>query len=145
LIWIYDNNRITIEGKTSLAFSEDVAARFLAYNWHVQRVADANDLELLERAIQIARDETQQPSLIVVDSHIAYGAPNKQDTHGAQRKFAPQKRTTAGIRIRNFLFPRRSRLTGQKFWRGEKNSKRNGGRNSQLMPPPIPIWRNNGT
>ncbi len=83
LIWIYDNNHITIEGKTALAFSEDVAARFLAYNWHVQRVADANDLERLEQAIQIARDETQQPSLIVVDSHIAYGAPNKQDTHGA--------------------------------------------------------------
>jgi transketolase len=83
LAWIYDNNRITIEGKTALAFSEDVAARFLAYNWHVQRVGDANDLETLERAIHIAREETQRPSLIVVDSHIAYGAPTKQDTHSA--------------------------------------------------------------
>ncbi len=83
LIWIYDNNRITIEGSTALAFSEDVGARFLAYNWHVQRVSDANDTDRLERAIQIARDEAQQPSLIIVDSHIAYGAPNKQDTHSA--------------------------------------------------------------
>jgi transketolase len=83
LIWIYDNNRITIEGNTALAFSEDVAARFMAYNWNVQRVGDANDLEMLERAIRIAIDEPDRPSLIIVDSHIAYGAPNKQDTSGA--------------------------------------------------------------
>src|SRR5574341_1213446 len=83
LIWIYDNNRITIEGPTSLAFGEDVAARFMAYNWNVQRVGDANDLGMLERAIQTARQETERPSLIIVDSHIAYGSPTKQDTHAA--------------------------------------------------------------
>lgn len=83
LVWIYDNNRITIEGNTALAFSEDVAARFMAYNWNVQRVGDANDLEMLQRALQIATDETARPSLIIVDSHIVYGAPNKQDTSGA--------------------------------------------------------------
>jgi transketolase len=83
LIWIYDNNRITIEGHTSLAFSEDVAARFMAYHWDVQRVGDANDLAMLERAIQTARKETERPSLIIVDSHIAYGSPTKQDTHAA--------------------------------------------------------------
>ena len=83
LIWIYDNNRITIEGNTALAFSEDVAARFMAYHWDVQRVGDANDLGLLERAIQNARNETARPSMIIVDSHIAYGSPTKQDTHGA--------------------------------------------------------------
>ncbi len=83
LIWIYDNNHITIEGNTDLAFSEDVAARFISYGWNVQRVGDANDKKMLARAIQIAGKEKQRPSLIIVDSHIAYGAPTKQDTHGA--------------------------------------------------------------
>jgi len=83
LIWIYDNNHITIEGHTALAFSEDVAARFMGYNWHVQRVGDANDLELLEEAFHRAIEETEQPSLIIVDSHIGYGSPNKQDTSAA--------------------------------------------------------------
>lgn len=85
LVWIYDNNHITIEGNTSLAFSEDVATRFIAYGWNVQRVGDVNDLELLNRAIQTAAKEKGRPSLIIVDSHIAYGAPTKQDTHGAHR------------------------------------------------------------
>ena len=83
LIWIYDNNRITIEGNTALAFSEDVAARFMAYHWNVQRVGDANDLEMLKLALRRAMNETERPSLIIVDSHIAYGAPTKQDTSGA--------------------------------------------------------------
>ena len=83
LVWIYDNNQITIEGHTALAFSEDVAARFMAYHWNVERVGDANDLGLLERAIKTARKETERPSLIIVDSHIAYGSPTKQDTHAA--------------------------------------------------------------
>src|SRR5215510_7007993 len=83
LIWIYDNNRITIEGNTALAFSDDVAARFMSYNWNVQRVGDANDLDLLDHAIRTAQKETTRPSLIIVDSHIAWGAPNKQDTSAA--------------------------------------------------------------
>jgi len=83
LIWIYDNNRITIEGNTALAFSEDVGARFMAYHWNVQRVSDANDLESLNHALELALKETERPSLIIVDSHIAYGAPTKQDTSGA--------------------------------------------------------------
>jgi len=83
LIWIYDNNKITIEGSTHLAFTEDVATRFIAYGWNVQRIGDANDLEMLDRAIHIAKKERGRPTLIIVDSHIAYGAPNKQDTHGA--------------------------------------------------------------
>ncbi len=83
LVWIYDNNHITIEGNTSLAFSDDVATRFISYGWNVHRVGDANDLEMLERAITTAKNETNRPSLIIVDSHIAYGAPNKQDTSGA--------------------------------------------------------------
>lgn len=83
LIWLYDNNHITIEGNTSLAFTEDVATRFIAYGWNVQRVGDANDLEMLSRTLNIAIKEKGRPSLIIVDSHIAYGAPTKQDTHGA--------------------------------------------------------------
>jgi transketolase len=83
LCWIYDNNHITIEGKTSLAYSEDVAARFQGYGWNVTRVGDANDLELLMRAIEFFEQTTDRPTLIIVDSHIAYGAPNKQDTKEA--------------------------------------------------------------
>ncbi len=86
LCWIYDNNRITIEGHTSLAFSEDVATRFLGYGWNVTRVGDANDLEHLDRAFDCFANERERPTLVIVDSHIAYGAPNKQDTsaaHGA--------------------------------------------------------------
>lgn len=86
VIWIYDSNKITIEGSTDLAFSENVAARFKSYNWYTQSVIDANDLKTLESAIKKSRDEKKRPSLIVVNSHIAYGSPNKQDTpdaHGA--------------------------------------------------------------
>jgi transketolase len=83
LCWIYDNNHITIEGNTALAFSEDVAVRFLGYGWNVTRVGDANDLELLERALRVFHETTDRPTLIIVDSHIAFGAPNKQDTSAA--------------------------------------------------------------
>jgi len=83
LCWIYDNNKITIEGHTEWAFSEDVATRFIAYGWNVTRVGDANDLEMLERAFRTFQATTDRPTLIIVDSHIAWGAPNKQDTQAA--------------------------------------------------------------
>jgi len=83
LTWIYDNNSITIEGNTDLAFSEDVATRFKSYNWSVQHVKDANDLDVLANSLQNAINEPGKPSLIIVDSHIAFGAPNKQDTAAA--------------------------------------------------------------
>ena len=83
LCWIYDNNHITIEGNTSLAFSEDVAGRFLAYGWNVQRVSNANDLDLLREAFGHFKKTTDRPTLIIVDSHIGYGAPTKQDTSAA--------------------------------------------------------------
>lgn len=83
LCWIYDNNKITIEGHTELAFSDDVATRFLGYGWNVTRVGDANDLDMLERALQTFRATEDRPTLIIVDSHIGYGSPNKQDTSGA--------------------------------------------------------------
>lgn len=83
LCWIYDNNHITIEGNTSLAFSDDVAARFMAYGWNVTRVGDANDLHLLANALKFAEKTNDRPTLIIVDSHIGWGSPNKQDTSGA--------------------------------------------------------------
>jgi len=86
LVCLYDDNRITIDGSTDLAFSEDVGERFEAYGWHVSRVEDANDLDAVDAAIAEAKAETDRPSLITVRSHIGYGSPNKQDTaaaHGA--------------------------------------------------------------
>ena len=83
LCWVYDNNRITIEGKTSIAFTEDVAARFLAYGWNVLRVSDANDLDQMERALKTFRKTEGRPTFIVLDSHIGYGSPHKQDTSAA--------------------------------------------------------------
>jgi transketolase len=83
LCWIYDNNKITIEGHTDWAFSEDVATRFIAYGWNVTRVGDANDLAMLERAFNTFHATPDRPTLVIVDSHIAWGAPNKQDTHSA--------------------------------------------------------------
>jgi len=83
LCWIYDSNRITIEGHTDLAFSENVAARFLAYGWNVERVGDANDAARLAAAIEAFRAAEDAPTLIIVESHIGFGAPHKQDTSAA--------------------------------------------------------------
>jgi transketolase len=83
LCWIYDSNRITIEGHTDIAFSDDVAARFLAYGWNVERVGDANDTERIAQAAEIFRRTTDVPTLIIVESHIGYGAPHKHDTSAA--------------------------------------------------------------
>jgi len=83
LCWIYDNNHITIEGNTSLAFSDDVAERFLGHGWNVTRVGDANDLATLRRAFETFKACEDRPTLIIVDSHIAWGAPDKQDTSAA--------------------------------------------------------------
>jgi transketolase len=86
LIGFYDDNHITIEGSTDLAYSDDAAVRFEGYHWHVQRVEDANDLDALDRAIRAAQGVTDRPSLIIVRSTIAFGSPNKHDTaeaHGA--------------------------------------------------------------
>ncbi len=83
LCWIYDNNHITIEGHTELAFSDDVATRFIGHGWNVTRVGDANDLEMLDRAFRTFLSTPDRPTLIIVDSHIAYGGPRKQDTSAA--------------------------------------------------------------
>jgi transketolase len=83
LCWVYDNNHITIEGQTSLAFTEDVATRFLAYGWNVLRVGDANDLDRIEHALSVFRTTKGRPTFIILDSHIGYGSPHKQDTSAA--------------------------------------------------------------
>jgi transketolase len=83
LCWVYDNNHITIEGKTRITFTEDVAARFRAYGWNVLHVGDANDLSTIEAALAAFRETKGRPTLIVLDSHIGYGSPHKIDTAAA--------------------------------------------------------------
>lgn len=83
LCWIYDNNHISIEGNTRITFTEDVAARFLAYGWNVLRVSDANDRERIEQTLETFRNTKDRPTLIVLDSHIGYGSPHKVDTAAA--------------------------------------------------------------
>ncbi|HET7445768.1 MAG TPA: transketolase [Solirubrobacterales bacterium] len=83
LCWMYDNNHITIDGSTSLAYGDDVLSRFEGYGWNVLRVGDANDAGLLSRAFDEFKAETGRPTLIVIDSHIGWGSPNKQDTESA--------------------------------------------------------------
>jgi transketolase len=112
LCWIYENNHITIEGNTSLAFSEDVAARFIGYGWNVTRVGDANDLEMLARAFRTFHSTNDRPTLIIVDSHIGYGAPHKQDTSGAhgeplgEEEVRLAKRTYGWPEDKKFYVPR---------------------------------------
>ena len=103
LCWIYDNNKITIEGHTDWAFSEDVATRFIAYGWNVTRVGDANDLDMLGRAFDTFKKETERPTLIIVDSHIAFGAPHKQDTHAAHGE--PLGEEEIRLTKRNYCWP----------------------------------------
>src|SRR5438874_2621634 len=83
LCWIYDNNHVTLDGPASWSFSEDVMTRFVGYGWNVTRVADANDLSMLARAYETFLKTTDKPTLIVVDSHIGYGSPHKQDSYEA--------------------------------------------------------------
>lgn len=83
LCWIYDNNHITIEGKTQITFTEDIAARFQAYGWNVLRVGDANDIGYIQNALQIFRKTEGRPTFIILDSHIGYGSPHLQDTSAA--------------------------------------------------------------
>jgi transketolase len=83
LCWMYDHNNVTLDGPANWSFSEDVATRFVGYGWNVTRVVDANDLEMLARAFETFQKTTDRPTLIIVDSHIGYGSPHKQDTNAA--------------------------------------------------------------
>jgi transketolase len=108
LCWIYDNNRITIEGHTDLTFSDDVATRFIGYGWNVTRVGDANDLQMLERAFKTFANTTDRPTLIIVDSHIAYGAPHKQDTSAAHGE--PLGEEEIKLAKRNYGWPEEAKF-----------------------------------
>jgi transketolase len=111
LCWVYDNNHITIEGHTRIAFTEDVATRFLGYGWNVLRVGDANDTNRIEDAIEIFRKTKGRPTFIVLDSHIGYGSPHKQDTaeaHGeplGEEEVRLTKRTYGWPEDAKFLVP----------------------------------------
>lgn len=102
LCWIWDNNQITIEGNVSWAMSEDLSTCFIAYGWNVLRVGDANDVEALTRAFLSFRRESDRPTLIVVDSHIAWGAPTKQDSFHAHGTPLGDKEVTATKHIYNW-------------------------------------------
>jgi len=103
LCWVFDNNHITIEGNTNIAFTEDVAARFHAYHWNVLRVGDANDVDGIERALQIFRRTKGRPTLIILDSHIGYGSPHKQDT--AEAHGEPLGEEEVRLAKRNYGWP----------------------------------------
>jgi transketolase len=111
LCWIYDNNHITIEGETRITFTEDVAARFLAYRWNVLRIGDANDLGRIEDALAIFRNTKGRPTLIILESHIGYGSPHKVDTaaaHGeplGEEEVRLTKRTYGWPENAKFLVP----------------------------------------
>src|SRR6266403_2196070 len=103
LCWIYDNNHISIEGNTALSFSDDVATRFVGHGWNVTRVGDANDQEMLARAFHTFLNCHDRPTLIIVDSHIAYGAPHKQDTSAAHGE--PLGEDEVRLAKRNYGWP----------------------------------------
>lgn len=108
LCWIYDSNRISIEGSTALTFSEDVGKRFEAYGWNVAKVADANDQQALDRALQRFHDCQDRPTFIIVESHIAYGAPNKQDTKEAHGE--PLGEEEIKLAKRNYGWPEEAKF-----------------------------------
>ncbi|HEX6566706.1 MAG TPA: transketolase [Chthoniobacterales bacterium] len=111
LCWVYDNNHITIEGNTRITFTEDIAARFQGYGWNVLRVGDANDIERIESALQVFKRTTDRPTFIILDSHIGYGSPHKQDTaeaHGeplGEDEVRLTKRTYGWPEDAKFLVP----------------------------------------
>ena len=122
LIGFYDDNHITIEGDTALTFSDDTGLRFEAYGWHIQHVADINDLGSLNRAIEAAKAETARPSLIVVRSHIGYGSPHKHDT--AEAHGSPLGQDEIALTKKNLNYP-----SDEPFW---------------VAPDALSFWRDAG-
>src|SRR5258707_906239 len=108
LCWIYDNNRVTLDGPASWSFSEDMMTRFVGYGWNVTRVADANDLLQLSRAYKTFLNTTDKPTLIVVDSHIGYGSPHKQDSYEAHGE--PLGEEEEKLVKRNYGWPENSKF-----------------------------------
>lgn len=111
LCWVYDNNHITIEGNTRITFTEDIATRFLSYGWNVLRVGDANDIDRIEHALETFKATKGRPTFIILDSHIGYGSPHKQDTaeaHGeplGEEEVRLTKRTYGWPENAQFLVP----------------------------------------
>ena len=151
LIVLYDDNHISIEGSTDIAFTEDVCARFDAYGWHTQRVSDGNDVAAIDAALAAAKAETARPSLIAVRSHIGYGAPHKQDTaaahgeplgagRGQGRQGEPGLAAAAGLPG--------ARRSARRVRRGRASAapppRRAGRRGSPAGGSPSPSWRRPG-
>jgi len=103
LCWIYDNNHITLDGPANWSFSEDVATRFIGYGWNVTRVADANDLEMIGRAFETFHKTSDRPTLIILDSHIGYGSPHKQDSNASHGE--PLGEEEVRLAKRNYGWP----------------------------------------
>ena len=108
LCWIYDNNRVTLDGPAEWSFSEDVMTRFVGYGWNVTRVSDANDLTMLGRAYELFHKTKDRPTLIVVDSHIGYGSPHKQDSYEAHGE--PQGEAEIKLVKQNYGWPEDSKF-----------------------------------
>jgi len=108
LCWIYDNNHITIEGSTSIAFTEDVAARFQGYQWDVLRVGDANDIERIEHALEVFRNTKRRPTIVILDSHIGYGSPHKHDS--AEAHGEPLGEEEVRLTKRNYGWPEEAKF-----------------------------------
>ena len=135
LCWIYDNNHITIDGNTRITFTEDIAARFLGYGWNVLRVGDANDIERIQHALDIFHKTKERPTFIILDSHIGYGSPHKQDTaaaHGeplGEEEVRLAKRDYGWPEDAIFWFPTRSAIISRPVL-GARSRGSGGGRNS---------------
>ena len=110
LCWLYDSNRITIEGQTNIAFRDDVASRFLSYGWNVDRVGDANDLDRLDRALNSFKKTTDRPTLIIVDSHIGYGSPHKAGTSSVHGE--PLGEEEVKLTKRSYGWPEEAQVPG---------------------------------
>ena len=148
LCWVYDNNHITIEGNTRIAFTEDVAARFLGYGWNVLRVGDANDIDRIEHALEVFRQTKGRPTFIILDSHIGYGSPHKQDTpeaHGEPLGEEEIRLTKRSLRLAGGREVPRSRRRSRALRRRHRRARRGGrgaaGRScSPPTEPSIPNW-----
>ena len=145
LCWVYDANQISIEGSTAITFTEDVGARFEAYGWRVEHVADANDLDSITRGLQVSVDTVDRPTLVIVHSHIGYGAPHKHDTRRrtASRSAPKSPPGQAVLRLRSGRAVRGARWRAGAFRRAVRRTRDSGphGMESALCALPRPIPR----
>ena len=138
LIFLYDDNLISLDGPTELSFTEDVEKRFEAYHWHVQRVADGNDLDAISKAIEAAKAVTDKPSMIAVRTVIGYGSPKAgtNKAHGEALKperRSRRRRTWAGRKTSSSMFRKRRRRTGRRSSTAARSTRQDGTRCSRLQ------------